>query len=165
MEKASWTYAFILGLSLLYPLLQSFEKRVFMYKKMRYIFPGIGIAGFIFILWDVWFTRAEIWGFNHNFTRNSYFLDLPVEEWLFFLVVPYACIFLYEVLRYFVKKFYFPKASRLFIIFALLALIISLPLVYNQTYTLVAFSYTAFMLFLQLVQKTYKTWFSGFLLN
>lgn len=164
MERASWTYFIILGLSLLYPLAQSFEKRIYMYRKFKFFLPGILITGAIYLIWDAWFTGAGIWGFNHNFTRDLYLLGLPVEEWLFFLVVPYSCIFLLEVLRYFLKRFYFPNVSRWVIYLLLLVLLGSLPFILDRTYTLVAFSFTSLMLVLQLVQKTFKTWFSGFLL-
>ena len=164
MDRASWTYYILLGLSLLYPLAQSFEKRVYMYRKLRFILPGILVIGAIYLIWDKWFTAAGIWGFNHNFTRDFYLLGLPLEEWLFFLVVPYSCIFLYEVLRYFVKRFYYPNFSRAIIYLLLLILLGSIPFILDRTYTLVTFSFTALMLVLQLVQKTYKTWFSGFLI-
>lgn len=165
MENSSWTYFTLLGFSLLYPLAQSFEKRVFMHRKFKFILPGILVTGSIYILWDTWFTGAGIWGFNHNFTRDYYLLGLPVEEWLFFMVVPYCCIFLYEVLRYFVKRFYHPEFSRI-VIYILLALMIGLlPFVYKRTYTFTTMTFTSVILIFQLVQKTYRTWFSGFLLT
>ncbi|HER07784.1 MAG TPA: lycopene cyclase domain-containing protein [Bacteroides sp.] len=165
MGNGSWTYFTLLGLSLLYPLAQSFEKRVYMHRKFQFILPGLLVTGSVYILWDIWFTKAGIWGFNHNFTRDFYLLGLPVEEWLFFMVVPYCCIFLYEVLRYFVKRFYHPDFSRVLIYVLLVLLIGSLPFVRHRTYTFTAFAFTSFMLILQLYQKTYKTWFSGFILT
>ena len=165
MERAPWTYLIILGLSLLYPLAQSFEKRVYMHRKFRFILPGILATGVVYILWDIWFTAEGVWGFNPNYTLDLYILGLPLEEWLFFLVVPYCCIFLYEVLRYFVKKFHYPKVSRTVIMVLVLVLLGSIPFIYDRLYTLVTFSFTALMLILQLVQKTYKTWFSGFMIT
>ena len=165
MENSSWTYFTLLGFSLLYPLAQSFEKRVFMHRKFKFILPGLLVTGTVYILWDTWFTKAGIWGFNHNYTRDFYLLGLPLEEWLFFLVVPYCCIFLYEVLRYFVKRFYFPNSSRMILLVLLVLMIGSLPFVYTRTYTFTAMAFTSAMLILQLLQKTYKTWFSGFLLT
>jgi lycopene cyclase domain-containing protein len=165
MEHSSWTYFTLLGLSLLYPLAQSFEKRVYMHRKLKFLLPGILVTAAVYIPWDIWFTEAGIWGFNHNFTRDDYLLGLPVEEWLFFLVVPYSCIFLYEVLRYFIKRFYHPEFSRIVIYIALALMLGSLPFVREHTYTLTTMSFTSLMLILQLVQKTYKTWFSGFLLT
>lgn len=159
-----WTYFVILGASVLYPLAQSFEKRVYMHRKFKFILPGILITGAVYIVWDIWFTRAGIWGFNPNYTRHIDLFGLPLEEWLFFLIVPYACIFLFEVLRLFVKRFYQPGLARVILWVMMLALLLSLPFVYTRTYTFTAFAFTALMLLLQLLQKTYRTWFSGFLL-
>ncbi|RPI46555.1 MAG: lycopene cyclase domain-containing protein [Bacteroidetes bacterium] len=165
MERASWTYFILLGLSLLYPLAQSFESRICMYRRVKFILPGILATGLIYIAWDVWFTRAGIWGFNHNYIRDISLFGLPMEEVLFFLVVPYCCIFLYEVLRYFIKSFHYPLLSK-YVIYGLLALFTGLvPLVYDRTYTVTALSFTSLMLVLQLVQKTYLTWFSWFMLT
>jgi lycopene cyclase domain-containing protein len=159
-----WTYFAILGASILYPLAQSFEKRVYMYRKFRFILPGILAIGAVYIAWDIWFTKVGIWGFNPNYTRHVDLLGLPVEEWLFFLIVPYACIFLFEVLRLFVKRFYHPQLAKGVLWTLLVALVVSLPFVYTRTYTFTAFSFTALMLLLQLLQKTYRTWFSGFMI-
>lgn len=161
----SWTYALILGCSVLYPLAQSFEKRVYMHRKFRFIFPGLLLTAALYIAWDTWFTASGVWGFNHNYTRDTYLLGMPLEEWLFFLVVPYCCIFLFEVMRLYVKRFYFPVASR-FITYLLLGILIfSIPFIYQRSYTLTAVVFTSLMLVGQLVQKTYRSWFSGFLLT
>ncbi len=165
MENSSWTYYTLLGLSLLYPVAQSFEKRVFMHRKFKFIFPGLLITGAVYVVWDIWFTGAGIWGFNHNYTRDFYVLGLPFEELLFFLVVPYCCVFLYEVLRYFVKRFYHPVFSRIVIYLLLVLMIGSLPFVTDRIYTFTAMAFTSLMLLLQLFQKTYNSWFSGFILT
>ncbi len=164
MDK-SWTYAVILGLSLLYPLAQSFEKRITMHRKILFILPGLLLTGALYIGWDSWFTARGVWGFNHNYTRDAYLLGMPLEEWLFFLVVPYCCIFLYEVMRYYIKRFHFPGTSRLIIYLLLALLLLSLPFIYQRIYTLAAVAFTSLMLILQLAQRTYLTWFSGFLLT
>jgi lycopene cyclase domain-containing protein len=117
----------------------------------------------VYIAWDIWFTRMGIWGFNHNFTLDAYLAGLPLEEWLFFLVIPYSCIFIFEVLRYFVRRFYYPVLSRWVIISLLVLFAGGIPLVHDRLYSLCALSFTSLMLVLQLVQRTWKTWFSGFM--
>jgi len=162
---ASWTYFMILALSLGYPIAQSFEKRIYMYRKFRFILPGILVSGAVYLVWDVLFTEAGIWGFHPNYTRDAFLFGLPLEEWLFFLVVPYSCIFLYEVLRWAVGRFHYPVAARAILIILILLGIGSLPFVYGKTYTFVTISFTSLMLLLQLLQKTYRTWLSGFLIT
>jgi lycopene cyclase domain-containing protein len=54
----------------------------------------------------------------------------------------------------------------MFIIYALLVVFLgAIPFVYDRTYTVITLSFTSAMLILQLVQKTYNTWFSWFLLT
>ncbi len=165
MEKSTWTYFLILGLSILYPLAQSFEKRVFMYRKMKFIFPGIFFTALLFIIWDVIFTENRIWGFNHSYTKDWYILGLPLEEWLFFLVIPYCIFFLHEVLRFFVKKFYIPLFAKYATWVMVIAALVALPLTWGKTYTFTTIAFVLPFLALQLVLKTWKTWFSGFLLT
>lgn len=61
--------------------------------------PSILITGCLFVVWDIWFTRMGIWGFNPSYVTGHYFVNLPMEEILFFICVPFACIFTYEAAR------------------------------------------------------------------
>lgn len=91
--------------TLLFPLLLSFDKKVAFYKNWRFLFPAMAIVGLLFLIWDVLFTRLGIWSFNPSYVMGNYLLNLPIEEVLFFLVVPYACVFVYEcLLKYLPQK-------------------------------------------------------------
>jgi len=48
------------------------------------------------------------WFFNEAYTLPIRFFNLPIGEWLFFITVPYACIFTWEVLSsyFYNQKFY-----------------------------------------------------------
>ena len=61
------------------------------------------LTGTFFIAWDVLFTRWQIWGFNERYLLGIYVLGLPIEEVLFFVAIPYACLFLYETVQLLVK--------------------------------------------------------------
>jgi lycopene cyclase domain-containing protein len=91
-------------LTLSYPLARSFESRVRFVRYWPGVFLGTAVMMLIFVPWDVWFTAKEIWGFNERFISGIDIGNLPIEEWLFFIVVPFACCFIYEVLNYFVPK-------------------------------------------------------------
>lgn len=84
--------------------LLSFDKKVHFYKKWKFLFPAIGMVGLFFILWDEYFTKVGVWGFNPDYLMGWYVLDLPVEEMLFFFTVPYACVFTYECLKVYLPK-------------------------------------------------------------
>lgn len=92
-----WWYLTLNFASILFPFLLSFDKKVHFYKKWKFMIPGMLIVAAFFLLWDVWYTEIGIWGFNDKYI-NYKLLGLPLGEWLFFITVPYACIFVYECL-------------------------------------------------------------------
>lgn len=100
MEK--YYYLFLMLVSLSYPLARSFEYRVRFVRFWPGVFLGTAVMCLLFIPWDVWFTSKMVWGFNEKYISGIYIANLPIEEWMFFIVVPYACAFIYEVLNYFV---------------------------------------------------------------
>ena len=100
-DNCMYTYLLLNVFTLLGPLLYSFEKQVTFYKKWKFAFPAIFITGAVFIIWDVWFTELGVWSFNPEYLVGPHFFSLPIEEWLFFLTVPFACLFIYEILKLF----------------------------------------------------------------
>lgn len=99
-------YLLLDGLTILFPFLLSFDKKVAYYKSWKYIFYAILIIGIPFVIWDMLFTKWEIWGFNSTYLTGLNIGNLPIEEVLFFVVVPYACVFIHACV-----KAYFPTAK------------------------------------------------------
>jgi lycopene cyclase domain-containing protein len=128
------------------PFLLSFDKRVAFFRQWRYFFPALAVAAGVFLVWDVWFTEQGIWGFNDRYLVGIRFLGLPLEEWLFFLVVPYACIFLYETMRAYTNwnpsPAWLPRANQ----FAAGLLVVGAFIWRDQWYTLSAFALAAVLL-------------------
>ncbi len=92
-----FTYFLILAGSIAGPLALSFDKKVAFYKKWKYVFAAMILPAFFYILWDGYFAGENIWFFNEKYiaTKTNIY-NLPVEEVLFFFIVPYCCTFVYE---------------------------------------------------------------------
>ena len=56
-----------------------------------------GIVMIPYITWDVLVTGTH-WQFNKAYTLDFRLLGLPIEEWLFFLTVPFGCLLVWETL-------------------------------------------------------------------
>jgi lycopene cyclase domain-containing protein len=113
MEK--YLYLGVLLFAISYPLAQSFERRIRYATLWKFLFPGmLGTAAF-FIVWDIWFTNLGVWEFNSRYVLGWFFLDLPIEEWLFFFIVPFSSVFIYEVLIYFFPKDHFLPFGKYFV--------------------------------------------------
>lgn len=99
-------YAYLLLnlLTLAGPLARSFEPRIRFWEKWKALFPAMGMTLLFFISWDVLFTHWGVWGFTPDYLVGLDIVNLPVEEWLFFFTVPYACLFIYEVLKHVVRR-------------------------------------------------------------
>ena len=135
----NYLYLLINFLTVLFPILLSFDKRVQFYKDWKYIFPSLFITGLIFLFWDYLFTVYHVWSFNPNYILGIYFLNLPIEEILFFITVPFSCIFIYQCLNYYIKKDVLKSIAKLFTILLLVASICFLVLFPDRVYTLITF--------------------------
>ena len=95
----------------------------------------------VFIPWDVIFTINGVWGFNSDYFLGVEILSLPFEEWLFFMCIPFACVFThYAVLLYF-PNLKLKKVTTKAISISLVLILFVLALVnYDKWYTLVNFS-------------------------
>lgn len=134
--NAHYTYLWLDVLSVIFPLLLSFDKKVAFYKHWKYLLPAILVNAFLFVLWDMYFTKQGVWSFSPDYTCGLYLFNLPIEEVLFFIVVPYSCAFIYECLNAYVTKEIVTRPKLITIIVLVLSLA-SCILFYDRTYTIV----------------------------
>ncbi len=92
----AYTYLILNLASVIVPFLCSFHPRLQFQRKWTLAIPAIVIVGLLFVGWDMIFTSLGIWGFNRYYVTGKYFHGLPLEEMLFFLCIPYACLFSYH---------------------------------------------------------------------
>ena len=86
------------------PLALSFDRKVRFVRFWPALFPAIAVMMALFIPWDVAFTEQGVWGFNPAYLSGVWIAGIPLEEWLFFLCIPYACVFTYESLKHYVPN-------------------------------------------------------------
>jgi len=134
-------YLWLNIVSISIPLLYSFHPRLQLHKRFIWLFLSLILTMGVFIPWDVIFTVNGIWGFNPDYFLGVKFFRLPLEEWLFFICIPFACVFThYALLLYFPKMKLNQKATQ-YIAYALMILLaIIVVLNTDKWYTLVNFS-------------------------
>jgi len=143
----SWTYLLVNFFSILIPFVFSFHPRLQFQKHWYALFKGIAIVGLLFIAWDVAYTYWGLWGFNPKYLSGINLINLPLEEWLFFICIPYACLFTYHSLRVLGFSLFSDKmatgVSILLIIYLLfVALMVPYKLYTTATFILLAAALT-----------------------
>ena len=116
------------------PLLLSFDKNLEFYKKTLSVLISIIVVSSIYIVWDSFATFRNDWSFNPNYLTGLNFFHLPIEEILFFITVPYSCIFIYETLSFYLKEKQFNINKKFFYAVAVL-LLLTASLFAGQNYT------------------------------
>lgn len=96
-------------LTIFVPLLFSWDRKLQFLPKIRAVLLSIVVVALFYIVGDILFTHWGIWGFNPKYHTGIVILGLPLEEWLFFIVIPYASIFLHETLIYLFPNLYLSK--------------------------------------------------------
>lgn len=141
-----YTYILVDFFCVIFPFLFSFHPKINFYKQWKYFLLPCIITALFFIVWDILFAHWDIWHFNPSYILGVYFLNLPIEEMLFFVCVPYACVFTYYSLTLFLNFSFFNKKALSFsLLLAATLLIIAL---FNQQklYTSVTFILLAILL-------------------
>ena len=152
--------------SIAIPFLASFHPRLKFYKRWKYLLFSILITSLIFIVWDIYFTENGVWGFNENYLIGIYLFGLPLEEWLFFLCIPYACIFShYAILELAPNLKLSDKIVKVITGLVLLAFLLLTIFNYSKLYTLFNYALAFIVLLLTYIFKPelLKNYFLTFL--
>jgi lycopene cyclase domain-containing protein len=148
-------YLILLILSIIFPLVLSFDKKVGFYKHWPLLLPSLLLTGALFILFDIYFARNGIWGFNPKYHSGIVLADLPLEEWLFFIVIPYASIFIhYVMIAYFPDAILPDKTTKMISASLLAILLLAIILNPDRAYSVVYFSLMIFVLLISMFEKT-----------
>jgi lycopene beta-cyclase len=92
-------YLLVLALVLLFPLVLSFTMGLGLFRHLRALAGSILMSTAVYGLWDIIVTSRGHWRFNPEYILGPSLFGLPVEEWLFFVVIGFVSIFTYEAVE------------------------------------------------------------------
>lgn len=140
----------------------SFDKKVAFYKNCKPLCKAVFLPALFYIVWDIVFTKKNVWSFNDDFITGIKLINLPIEEVLFFFVVPYCCVFIYECVRVYFPKIKNTSLGVLIMKFIGIALLITAIINHDKDYTFFTFFFNGIFIFFLLNSKSY---FSNFNVN
>lgn len=97
-------YFIVLAASFAGPFVLSFSKEMDFWKYPIRLILSIGIPFVLFVIWDIVVTARGHWGFNPLYITGFKIYNLPIEEVLFFIIIPFCGIFTWESVKYFMRK-------------------------------------------------------------
>ena len=130
-------YLNLLFFSFIIPFTFSFHPKIKFNKYFIPLFLSLFSSSIPFILHDIYFTYLGVWGFNQEYHGDIFLINLPLEEILFFIIIPFCCLFTYFVLKKF-EKFNLKYNRKVLRLFSFLLIIIGLVF-YEKSYTLFVF--------------------------
>ena len=151
----SYYYLLLDILSFSVPFLFSFErKRMHFIQYWKAFFSAILLVGLFFIAWDIYFTYTKVWGFNDEYLIGVRIFQMPLEEYLFFLLIPYASVFIHYSLEYFIPKIILNESITKFITYVLFVVSFAVAVFnYDKIYTVCSFGLFALLMLLQIIYK------------
>ena len=144
-------YFYILLFSIAIPLLYTILFKDFI-KFWKYFIISTALVAAIFLIWDYFFTAIGVWSFNNDYCLGIEMLGMPLEEWLFFLIIPFCSLFIHYCAITVNPNFKFNKKTSFYLTLTLIVLVFTVAIA-NSTkyYTAVNFFILAMVLSLGLL--------------
>lgn len=149
-----YTYLLVNLACISIPFMASFYSKHAFYKDWKPFFKANIIVTLLFVIWDAIFTNLGVWGFNDTYLIGINIVNLPLEEVLFFICIPYACVFSYFAFQYFFKTNFLQKSQAIISYMLIAILFVVAVFNYNKLYTSVTFFGTSFYLMYLIYKKT-----------
>jgi len=121
MEFQHYWYIIILFVVAAATLLIAIKSRGNFFAELKYMLPAIMFSGAIFILLNIRFLESGIISFNPIYITGKNLFGLPLEEWLFLLVISLLSFAIYQQVK--IKFGHFEKPN-LFLAVSLVLLVV-----------------------------------------
>lgn len=133
----SSTYLLVNFFAVIICFIASFDKRIKFHKHFGTFLLSSTIVAIPFIAWDVWFTDMGVWWFNTNYTIGITIAGLPIEEWLFFYCIPFACVFTYFSFDKFFDLSWTSAFNNVIVFLTIIICVVAALLYHDKIYTFV----------------------------
>ncbi len=153
MIQEKYTYLLVDFFCIIFPFLFSFHPKFKFYPQWKYFGLPALVTALFFVIWDVFFTALGVWSFSPGFVVGIYFFGLPLEEYLFFIFIPYACVFTYYCIGTYLNLSRFNNSFRYFTLVLAFLLLIFGFFHLNQLYTSSTFILLAIVLILLWISR------------
>lgn len=149
-------------------LVFSFSKKLRFWRDFKYMAPALVLSGALYFLFERRLTESALWTYNIRFLSNRFFVSLPLERWIFFIVLPLTGFLLYRI----ASKIRWLKGNPNYFVILSLALMAFFAVVtfsYRQViYTFVIFMfltvYLGYVIFRGRFKPHYSAFYTSFLL-
>lgn len=149
-----FTYLLIEFFTVILCFIFSFDKRIRFNRQFAPFLKAAALVAVPFILWDVYFTKVGVWWFNTDYTLGITLLGLPVEEWLFFICIPFSCVFTFFCFDKFLRLQRVNAFNNVIVFITVIVCTLIALLHYDKAYTFVTAVVTACtMIFLHFMVK------------
>lgn len=142
----SYTYILVNFFTVIICFLASFDGRIKFNKLFGKFLLSSTIVAIPFIAWDIWFTAKGVWWFDLKYTLGIKIAGLPIEEWLFFYCIPFACVFTYYCLEKYFTLGWTRSFNNLIVFTSFIVLGVVGLLYYERIYTFLTVIVTLFTL-------------------
>lgn len=105
MELKNLTYLLLQLSYLLIPFVLSVSSKVRTVFQLRYLLPAVVFTGLIFVMWNMRFIELGIWNYNYDYLTGIELLEIPIEEWLSFLIVPISAAYIFDWAKSKIEQF------------------------------------------------------------
>ena len=119
-----YTYLAINFFTIIICFIFSFHPKIKFYRHFKAFLLASIVTAIFFIAWDVWFTSNGVWWFNDKYLIGLRLFGLPIEELLFFICIPFSCVFTYFCLDKFFRLDWKPSVEKVFVIISIISCLI-----------------------------------------
>lgn len=132
-----YTYLLVNFLTIIICFIFSFHPKIRFDRYFGSFIKAAVVTAIPFLVWDTWFTFSGVWWFNDEYLLGVRLLRMPIEEWLFFLCIPFSCVFTYYCLRKFFNMEWAEKYNRVLAILIIAIGVATMFFFYDRIYTTV----------------------------